>query len=460
MPSSLDASLSNVPHVFGRLIDDIVELVAIPSVSGVEAHAEDCRRAAAWIEARLSRLPGAAVQVFETSKNPIVYARLPSSDADAPTLLIYAHYDVQTAEPLSDWTHKPYEAHREGDLLFGRGTSDMKGPFLATVTALEAIAAARPLPLNVLYLVEGDEESDPEPLRGFLGEHGELLKCDACLNVDAGMLGPDLPTIVYGLRGSSNCTLRVFGPRQDLHDGMYGGVVENPIHVLARVIAGLQDDQGKITVPGFYDRVRPLEEQEHQSFLQHPHDEAFFLQASGAPALRAEAGFLPVESVGARPSMNVRWIEGGAKKNAIPSQAAARISFRLVPDQDPVEIHELFLAHLREVMPPTVTWTTEKFIGSRGSLVRRDSPAVRALAQALQETWDREPIFDRIGGGIPVVGLLQEALGIDSALTGFSLPEDTIHGPDERVHLPTLRRGLEALIRFYFAFAEAFSSGS
>ncbi len=454
MKTPIESALSHVPAAFERLFEDLGALVAIPSVSGVEAHAEDCRRAAAWIKARLAELPGAAVQIFETVKNPIVYARVASAQAEAPTLLIYAHYDVQTAEPLDDWAHNPFEAQREGDLLFGRGTSDMKGPFLATVAALEAIAASGPIPINILYLVEGDEESDPEPLRGFLEEHGDLLECDACLNVDAGMLGPDLPTIVYGLRGSSNCTVRVFGPSHDLHDGMYGGVVENPIHVLARVIAGLQDDRGRIAIPGFYERVRPIERDEHQAFSRHPHDEAFFLAASGAPALRAEEGLLPVERVGARPSMNVRWFEGGAKKNAIPSQAAARISFRLVPDQDPAEIHELFLEHLREVMPPTVTWTTEKFIGSRGALVRRDSAAVRALAEALRAVWDREPIFDRIGGGIPVVGMLQEALGVDSVLTGFSLPEDNIHGPDEHVHLPTLRRGLEALVRFFLAYAK------
>lgn len=453
MPSNLPASLANVPRAFDRLVQDLGALVAIPSVSGDQAHRQDCRRAAAWIQARLSQFPGAQVQAFETSKNPIVLAHVPAADPQAPTLLIYAHYDVQTAQPLEDWDSDPFEPRLADDYLYARGATDMKGPFLTTVAALEAIAAAGPLPLHLKFLVEGNEETDPRPLRAFVADHKDLLSAEACLNVDAGMLGPHLPAITYGLRGSSNCTVRLFGPAHDLHDGTYGGVVENPIHVLARLIAGLQDERGRITLPGFYDRVRPIDEPERALLSQIPQDEAFFLRASGAPALLRDDEFSPVERAGARPSMNVRWIQGGAPKNAIPSQAAARISFRLVPDQDPREIHAKLLDHLESTLPPTVRWEVVDYVGSRGALVDRQAPAVQALAHALRETWGRDPLFSRSGGGIPVVGLLQEALGLDTTLTGFSLPGDNAHGPNERVHLPTLRRGVEALVRFFFGLA-------
>jgi acetylornithine deacetylase/succinyl-diaminopimelate desuccinylase-like protein len=331
----------------------------------------------------------------------------------------------------------------------------MKGQFVACLAALEAIMQGGELPVNIKFLIEGDEETNPEPIAHFIEEHGELLASDHCLNVDAGMLRADLPTIVYGLRGAMSVTLELKGPDHDLHDGMYGGVVENPIQVLARLITGLQDGEGRITLPGFYERVLPVSASEHAAAMQHPSTADYYRQASGAPALVMDDEYLPVERIGARPSFNVRWIETGGKKSAIPSHANARLAFRLVPDQDPDSIYDSLVDYVRENTPGTVEWKFEKLVSSPGVLVPTDSEPVRMMQIALREAWGKDPLLHRIGGAIPVVGELQEQLGIDSVLTGFSLPDDNIHGPDERVHLPTLKRGIEALIRYFFLIARS-----
>ncbi|MFN2149293.1 MAG: M20/M25/M40 family metallo-hydrolase [Anaerolineales bacterium] len=438
-----------------HMLRDLMEWISIRSISGDEAYREDCSQAAEWAASRLRRLPCARVEIFRTTHSPIVFAECGSEKDDVPVILVYGHYDVQRPDPLSAWTSDPFQAEIRGEYLYGRGASDMKGPVMAALTAVEAICAAGEPPARIKFLLEGDEETNGDPLRWFLDEHGDELQADCCLNVDAGMLGEGIPTIVYGLRGSTNCTVRVYGPQYDLHDGMFGGVIENPIHVLARVIAGLQDADGRVTLPGFYDSVRPSSEAERRASRVHPHDASFFLAASGAPALIEDDDFSPVERVGARPSLNVRWFKGGEKKNAIPVEAEARISFRLVPDQEPHAIHRSLLDYLSRMMPPTVRWEVENVITEPGVLVDLETPAVRALAAALEETWGREPIFQRIGGSIPVVGDLKSKRGIDSALTGFSLPGDRIHGPDEHVHLPTLRKGVEAIVRFIDHFCES-----
>lgn len=452
MAEQVQDALQRAQERTPELLQSLQELIAIRSISSEAAARPDCERAAAWLADKLRALPQGTAQIFETSRNPIVYGRCGPAAGAARTILLYGHYDVQTPEPLGDWSGDPFRAELRGDRFYGRGASDMKGPLLAALFAIEALAAAGGLPGEIKFIIEGDEETNAEPLQTFLEQHGELLQADICLNVDAGMLGEQLPTIVYGLRGASNCTLRVHGPYQDLHDGLYGGVVENPIHVIARVIAALQDREGLVTLPGFYERVRPMSSEERAAARRHPHGEAFYLEASGAPALIPSADFLPVERTGARPSMNVRWFNGGAQKNAIPTTAEARISFRLVPDQDPLQVHLTLLEFLEQAIPPTVRWDVENVINEPGVLVDLDTAGVRALNTALQATWGSAPILHRGGGSIPVVGELKDRLGMDSALTGFSLPEDNIHGPDENVHLPTLTRGMEAVIRFIDAF--------
>jgi acetylornithine deacetylase/succinyl-diaminopimelate desuccinylase-like protein len=450
MSTLLDDALNQANSGSEAMIASLSELISIPSISGDASYRDECARAAGWIAERLGRMTCERVEIFETTRNPIVYAHRRAPDPQAPTILVYGHYDVQTHDPLSAWTVDPYQAEIRGEKLYGRGASDMKGPLLAAMAAVESVGTAGDLPVGIKFVIEGDEETNGEPMRWFIEQHGDLLQAQICLNVDAGMIGPQTPAIIYGLRGSSNCTVRIHGPESDLHDGMYGGVIENPIHVLARVIAGLQDEGGRITLPGFYDSVRPLSEAERRAAQRHPYDADFFLNASGSPALIADPEFSPVEMIGSRPSMNVRWFTGGAKKNAIPVEAEARISFRLVPDQDPREIHQKLLEFLARSVPPTVRWETENIITEPGVLVDLQTPGVRALSSALEASWGVAPVFQRIGGSIPVVGELKASLGIDSALTGFSLPGDHIHGPDEHVHLPTLYKGVEALIRFFY----------
>ncbi len=438
---------------------DLQEFIRIPSVSYSEQHNDDCARAAGWLEEKLQQLGCSRVEYYDTVRHPILFAELPSSKPQSATVLIYGHYDVQPADPIAAWESEPFVPVIHGEYLYGRGASDMKGPLLTCLEAVKAIKnAGEELPLNLKFIFEGDEETAAEPLETFIEEHGERLHADVCLNVDAGMLGPNTPTITYGLRGSSNCTVRIFGPGKDLHDGMFGGVVENPIHVLARIISGLQDEDGRVTLPGFYDRVRQIDGSEHALALRHPQDEAFYLSASGAAGLIDDPTYLPVERIGWRPSMNVRWIEGGARKNAIPTQAEARISFRIVPDQDHREIHGLLLEYLKENIPTSVRWEVEKYVGGQGVLIEMDTPGVKALSQALQAVWGSEAMLHRIGGSIPVVGELKLKLGIDTALTGFSLPGDNIHGPNERVHLPTLQRGTQAIIHFLYEIARVQAS--
>jgi acetylornithine deacetylase/succinyl-diaminopimelate desuccinylase-like protein len=449
MNAHLEKSLEIAESKFGATVDALSEIVAIASISHEGYNPEDIRRAVSWIEAKLQSLRMDDLKIFETKGNPIIFAEKKASKQDSPTILIYAHYDVQPAEPIDAWETDPFKATPRGDYIYGRGTSDMKGQFMACIAALEAMLAAGDIPVHIKFLIEGDEETDPEPIEWFIKEHGDLLACDHCLNVDAGMLSKNLPTIVYGLRGSMSVTVEIRGPDHDLHDGMYSGVVENPIHVLARLIASLQDEDRRIKLQGFYDKVLPISSTEHAAARRHPSDADYYLQASGSPALIPDDEFLPIERIGARPAFNVRWIETGAKKSAIPVGAKARLAFRLVPEQQPQAIYESLIEYVKNNTPETVTWSFEKFVGSPGVVVPVDSESVRDMQLALKETWGVDPLLHRIGGAIPVVGVLRDQLGIDSVLTGFSLPGDNIHGPNERLHVPTLKRGIEALIRYF-----------
>jgi acetylornithine deacetylase/succinyl-diaminopimelate desuccinylase-like protein len=447
MSSRRQESIDSFHRSKNHLVDDIKDFICIPSISVGGRHELEIERAAQWVARRLKTLPMDHVEILKTASNPVVFAEVKAARPDAPTVLIYGHYDVQPAEPLEDWETDPFQGVVKGEYLYGRGTSDMKGPFLACVAAVSAIIESGTLPVNVKFLVEGNEEAGPDLMGEFVPQHKEKLSSDFSLNCDGGMLGKNKPTIVYGLRGGSVCTIKITGPKADIHDGMYGGVVENPIHVLSRLIAGFFDDQGKIALPGFYDKVRPLQAAERAELARLPRDEAFYLEQSGAPALWGDKDYLPVERTGARPSLNVRLFHGGMRKNAIPVEANARIGMRLVPDQDPREAFEQLYQYVEQNVPPTVTWEVKYVVGFRPSLVDRHSPAVEALCRAFDTVWGVEPYYYRSGGGIPVVGHLQD-LGIDSVLTGFQ--GDNIHGPNERIHLPTLERGVEALIHFFY----------
>jgi acetylornithine deacetylase/succinyl-diaminopimelate desuccinylase-like protein len=312
--------------------------------------------------------------------------------------------------------------------------------------------------VNIKYLLEGEEEIGSPNLPAFLEEHKDILGCSFALNPDAGMTAPDLPTIVHALRGLAYFEVKVYGPQHDLHSGLYGGVVHNPAIVLCDLISGMHDTHGRITLPGFYDQVVPITEEEHQEMLRLPMDDAYYQKITGAPALWGEEGYSPVERVGARPTLDVNGFYSGfigaGSKTIIPSLAMAKISMRLVPNQDPAEVHEQLHKYLTEHAPKTVTWDIQAFASGTACLTDVNHPAVQALALAQETVWHRKPIYRREGGSIPVVADMRKILGVESVLTGFGLPDDNLHAPNEKLHLPTWYNGIETLIHFFYNVAE------
>lgn len=334
----------------------------------------------------------------------------------------------------------------------------MKGQVVAALKAIESAVRTGGLPVNVKLLIEGEEEIGSPNLGNFITSHRELLASNLALNPDTGMIAPDLPTITYALRGLAYFELRVYGPDHDLHSGLYGGIVHNPAQALCELIAGMHDEQGRVTLPGFYDRVRPLDKSERAELARLPMDEAFYLKNTGAPALWGEAGYSPVERVGARPTLEVNGILSGftgeGAKTVLPAWAMAKISTRLVPDQDPDEVHQQLLAYLAQKAPPTVRWEVTKMVSGPAAISDRGSPGVAAMQKALKNVWGKDPLFRREGGSVPVVTLFKELLGIESVNGGFALQDDNAHSPNEKLHLPTWKRGIEALVHFLFNLAE------
>ncbi len=457
MSTGLEGALQYVRQQGDRFLRELREVVAIPSISTDPARRADMARCAEWFAARLRALGAQRVEVFATAGHPVVYGELAARAPGRPTVLIYGHYDVQPVDPLELWQSPPFAPEQRGDGLYGRGASDNKGQILAALAAVEAAARGDGLPVNVKFLLEGEEEIGSPNLGAWLADHRDLLACDFCLNPDAGMIGPELPTITYALRGLAYCEIRVYGPDHDLHSGLYGGVVHNPAQALCELIAGMHDEQGRVTLPGFYDAVRPLSAEERAELARLPMDEAFYLQQTGAPALWGERGFTPVERVGARPTLEVNGIVGGftgaGGKTVIPAYAAAKISMRLVPDQDPEAVLDQMRRYLEAKAPPTVRWELIPMQGGAPSLAERDSRWVGATRRALEAAWGRPPLFKREGGSIPIVAEMQRILGVESVLIGFGLPDDQVHAPNERLHVPTWRRGIEALVHLLYGLA-------
>ncbi len=436
-----------------RFVGQLRELLAIPSISTDESRRGDVGRAAEWLAGRLRGLGAAGVEVVATGGHPAVLGELAARSPNAPTVLVYGHYDVQPADPLPEWKSPPFEPTERGENLYARGATDMKGPLCACLSAVESLASSGGMPVNLRFLLEGEEEVGSPHLDSVVAAHSERLAADVCLNVDAGMLAPDTPTITYGLRGLAYFEVRVRGPRQDLHSGAFGGAVHNPAIVLAELIAGMHDARGRVTLPGFYDRVRALDPEERAELARLPSGESDLLAQSGAPALFGEEGYTPVERIGARPTLDVNGLLAGftgqGSKTVLPAAAMAKISMRLVPDQDPKEVRAQLESYLRKAAPPTVTWQIEDLAGAEPAITARDSPAVAAMSEAMEAVWGRRPLFERSGGTIPVVATLQKRLGMESLLVGSSLPDDAMHGPNEKLHLPTWHRFIEALVRFF-----------
>jgi acetylornithine deacetylase/succinyl-diaminopimelate desuccinylase-like protein len=447
---SSSSALNYLEENHERFQNELIELLRIPSISHDPAYKADMDNAAQWLAEKLRAMAINNVEIMPTEGHPVIYGEWLNGGASAPIVLIYGHYDVQSPEPLVDWVGQPFEPEIRNENLYARGASDMKGQIMAAVNAVESILQTENLPINIKFLLEGEEEIGSKHLNEFLVAHREKLACDVSLNTDGGgMPDSETPSICYSLRGGAVFLLQIFGPSQDLHSGEYGGVVQNPIHVMSKLIADLHDEQGHVMLPGFYDKVRKIDEEEHAELAELPFDEAFLLKHSGAPALWGEPEYLPVERIGARPTMEVVHFVAGQPKSAIPAKATAHISFRLVPDQDPAEVHHQFRNYLEAHLPRTVTWDLQFVIGNSAIITNRKSPEVLAMQRALQTAFGRRPIFQRAGGGIGAVSMFKQILGIDSVLTGFSLYDDNFHGPNEKLHLPTWKKGMVALVHFF-----------
>lgn len=435
-----------------ELLDELVALLTIPSVSTLPEHSGDIRQTAEWLTAQLTGI-GFAVRIYETPGHPLVYGEWLQAGPDASTVLIYGHYDVQPVDPLEEWHTPPFEPTLRDGNLYARGASDDKGQTFAHIKAVQALLRTEgALPVNVKFIIEGEEEIGSRNLKAFIGEHTDLLAADVVLVSDTHVKSLAEPTIIYTLRGTCAMELEVTGPRQDLHSGTYGGMVHNPAQALCEIMAQLHDANGTITVPGFYDRVRPLEEEEREILMQQPYTEADLAAETGVPAPWGEAEFRLHERTGARPTLEINglvsgWIgEGG--KTIVPAKALAKISCRLVADQDPAEIYELVKAYVAQITPPTVTSEVRLRGGGDSVIADRKSPFMQAAIAAYEEGWGAAPAFAREGGSIPVVAEFQRCLDVPVILMGFGLPDDNLHAPNEKLTLECFWRGMATSISF------------
>lgn len=449
-----DKALSYFKENFDGFLAEYYEFLRIPSVSTDPIHVDDIHTAANFLITKLEKLGFSNVKAYNTKLHPIVVGEYLSNILSAPTVLIYGHYDVQPPDPLNEWTTEPFNPTQRGDYLYARGASDMKGQILASIFALESILNTSSLKVNIKYILEGEEEIGSPSLTSFLNDHKDLLKADMVLNPDAGMIAQDKPTIVVGLRGLAYFELVVYGPKADLHSGQFGGIVENPAHVLASVISKLHNTNGAVSIPGFYDRVLPLSSDDRQIINSLNISEERYKNLTGVPNLFGEAGFTPIERAGARPTLDVNGLYSGfigeGAKTIIPAYAKAKISCRLVPDQDPDEIHNHFSKYVESIMPNTVRYEIIKHSGAPAYLGSK-APGLGKLSKALEDTWGEKVVYKREGGSIPVATWMKNILGVDSILFGFGLPDDQIHSPNERQHIPTWKKGVEALIYFFLS---------
>jgi acetylornithine deacetylase/succinyl-diaminopimelate desuccinylase-like protein len=436
-----------------RFLGELKEFLSIPSISTQPEHKPDIERAAVWLRDKLLTAGFPKVEVMPTPGHPVVYAEWLAAGSEAPTILIYGHYDVQPPDPLEMWDTPPFEPTIVGDDIFCRGSSDDKGQLYAHVKAVQAFkeTVGTP-PVNIKCIFEGEEESGSPSLNPFIREHTDLLAADVAVISDTSILGEELPSIVYALRGIAYVEVEVTGPDHDLHSGSYGGAVHNPINALCAMIASLHDENGRITIPGFYDQVRELDPEERAELAKAPFKREAWLHKAGVKTDWGEPAYTIVERTTARPTLDVNGIWGGyiqpGAKTVLPSKAFAKISMRLVPDQEPAEITQLIQDHLTEIAPPTVSVEVRDLHSGDGAIVRRDSPAMKAAFRAYAAAFGKEPVFTREGGSIPVVATFRKVLGMETILMGFGLPDDRLHAPNEKFHLPNFYKGIETVLYF------------
>jgi len=449
-----DEALTYAQSHQSEALEDLKTFLRIPSVSTLPEHQPDMQRAAQWLADKFTTLGLQHIAIMPTAGHPVVYADWLHAGVQAPTLLIYGHYDVQPADPLEEWSTPPFEPTVRDDKLYARGADDNKGQHYSHLAAVEAyLKTSGRLPLNVKFLIEGEEEIGSPNLRAFIKEQHELLKADVAVISDTGMIDANTPAIVTGLRGLVYMEITLRGSAQDLHSGAYGGVVENPLNAMAKMLAALHDDNGRVTIPHFYDQVEVLDPAERERLSHSPLTAELVQQETGAPALWGEMGYHVAERIGTRPTLDVHGIRGGfigeGQKTVIPAVAMAKVSMRLVPHQDSTEIAELFRQHIEAICPKTMILTVRKLSAENGAVVDGNHPSIEAAAQAYQLAFGQRPVLLREGGSLPVVTMFMEILQAPVVLMGFGLPDDHIHSPNERYHLPNLYRGIETAIHYY-----------
>lgn len=433
-------------------LHEVADLVAIPSVSTKPERAGDVRRCAEHVAAKLREAGMLRVEVFSTPGNPIVYGEW--LGGDGPTVLVYAHYDVQPEEPVDLWDSPPFEATvRNGD-LYGRGTVDDKGQMLIHIAVARAFLEKRgKLPVNLKFLIEGEEEVGSMNLEPFVLEHKEMLRADAVLISDTGMLKKGLPSICHGLRGLAYFQLEVEGPAHDLHSGSFGGGVANPANALCEMISRLKDADGRVTVPGFYDDVVPLREEERKALAALPFEEEEFRAAAGSPAATGEKGFTTLERIWARPTLDVNGLwsgyQGEGAKTVLPARAGAKFSTRLVANQRPEKIGRLIEDCLHSIAPPGVRIRFQQLSGGLPFLAPYDHPYVRAAKRALEAGFGRPAVFIREGGSIPFAAFISDLFNVPCILMGFGLPDENSHAPNEHLHLENFYGGIRSVARYY-----------
>ena len=447
--ASLDQFFEEQADRFER---ELCELLRIPSVSTNPPGSDDLLRAARWMADRFDKL-GFAGEVIETEGHPLVYAESPKVEG-APTVLVYGHYDVQPVEPLDAWVSPPFEPdQRDGD-LYARGASDDKGQVLTHLFGAEALIEAEGgLPLNLKYLIEGEEEVGSGSLTAYIGKESGRLACDCIVVSDGSQFGPGQPAITYGLRGIACFELRLDGPNRDLHSGSFGGSVANPANALTRMLAALLDDNGKVQIPGFYEDISPLSDRERNQFSALPFNEEQYLQQIGVSEADGESGFSTLERRWARPTFDLNGLSSGhqgeGSKTIVPSTASAKLSFRLVPQQSPEKIAKNLEEKLQELCPPGIEMELTPMHASGGMVVPLDSPFVEAAAAALEHAFGRSPVFTREGGSIPVVSTMHEVLEADVLLLGWGQDDDNTHSPNEKFALTDFHRGIRASARLW-----------
>lgn len=442
----------------GRFLDELFDFLRIPSVSASSAHDGETRRTAEWFADRL-RDAGLAARIMETARHPIVVGEWRDAGPDAPTLLIYGHYDVQPPEPLEEWTSPPFEPEIRDGRIYARGSADDKGQLYMHVKALEAhLSTVGTLPLNVVVVAEGEEEIGSPNLVPFVEQHREELDADVVVISDSGMFREGLPSLLFSLRGLAYCEIHVSAARSDLHSGAYGGAVPNPAMELARMLATLHDAEGHIAIDGFYDDVVEWDEETREAIRQLPFEDEEFRESVGSPGLSGEAGYSTLERLWIRPTCEVNGLLSGytgeGAKTVLPARAMAKVSFRLVPDQDPKRVAEQLRAHLETVAPDTVDVQVVELHGGNPWRANPSGPLFDAASRSLEEAFGEKPVLVGEGGSIPIVGDFEEVLEAPVLLVGFSLPGCNMHAPDEWLTVENFHTGIGALARLYQELAD------